>query len=385
MLRLVFQPIAAILLYGAALYGQSATLVKTDAATRGNWVGVYGSEGYSIPEFKTIVPPYLMAIAPSGSEASWGSGNGMNAGALLSISPNRIASCWYTNPPSPGIANFTLSLNFTDKLVHQVALYFDDFDGFGGGRNQVVTVRAAASGTILSASPLSKFGSGVWLVYGMSGAVTIEIANVNPNSNGILTGIFFDPVPVAPTLTAPPAPASGIGLCAGVAPQAGLAAVLATNSSGWCWNLAPMAPGLPGPAGLPGVAGAAGAQGPPGVAAPPLALGPGLLKTSQGIALDSAFALTRPMDVAGSDHALMVSGGPLIYTATTAIPLQSYALGQWWIADFPNGANATLDLGLGPLPLKNRNSGLAATGGECTNGCLLIPVGSPQVNALTIY
>jgi hypothetical protein len=87
-----------------------------------------------------------------------------------------------------------VDINLTDGQAHQVALYFLDWgtNGQGYGASETVTVGDASSGAVLgNPLTLSSFNGGKYEVWNVTGHVRITVANP---SNGILNGVFFDPV-----------------------------------------------------------------------------------------------------------------------------------------------------------------------------------------------
>src|SRR5439155_776025 len=49
----------------------SASFVKSDPATQGNWVGTYGADGYNVINYATSYPSYA-SVTPSGqSSYTW--------------------------------------------------------------------------------------------------------------------------------------------------------------------------------------------------------------------------------------------------------------------------------------------------------------------------
>jgi hypothetical protein len=81
-----------------------------------------------------------------------------------------------------------VDLNFTDGAPHDVAIYFLDWDGLN--RTQTVQVLDANSGAVLDTRPLSNFSNGTYLVWTLTGHVTVKLTNTGPNS-AVLSGIFF--------------------------------------------------------------------------------------------------------------------------------------------------------------------------------------------------
>jgi len=81
-------------------------------------------------------------------------------------------------------------VNFTDASQHQFAIYMLDWDTFGGGRTQRVEV-LDANNQVLDTRMVSGFTGGQYLVWNLSGHVTIRLTNTNPNGNAVVSGLFF--------------------------------------------------------------------------------------------------------------------------------------------------------------------------------------------------
>jgi hypothetical protein len=161
------------------------SFVKTDTTTKGSWQGVYGSQGYNVIDNASSYPSYAQVSASGNSTFLW-TNSSADTRALQEIgSSNRIAAAWY----SP--TSFTVNINFTDGLTHQLALYLLDWDGFGSGRNEQVQIIDATTGTVLNTQPVSNFSGGEYLVWNVSGDIQIKITNLNKNSNAVLNGLFI--------------------------------------------------------------------------------------------------------------------------------------------------------------------------------------------------
>lgn len=105
---------------------------------------------------------------------------------------------------------------------------------------------------------------------------------------------------------------------------------------------------------------------------------PSINGTDISFVADSAVILERSADQAGIDRAIVAtsSGAGLKYTASTLPALANYTSGQVWVLtpDVANQANATLDLGPGPIAIQ----------GTCSQICLLLASGNP-VNAFVVH
>jgi len=159
--------------------------VRLDTTTGGSWNGVYGLDGYTIIGGSAIAPWYGTATPAGNNTAVWNGSTGETR-ALQNASPasNRIAACWY----SSGV--FTIDVNFTDASQHQFAIYMLDWDTYGGGRTQRVEI-LDANNNLLDTRMVSGFTGGQYLVWNLSGHVTIRVTNTNPNANAVVSGIFF--------------------------------------------------------------------------------------------------------------------------------------------------------------------------------------------------
>jgi hypothetical protein len=69
-------------------------------------------------------------------------------------------------------------------------LYLLDWDVYGGGRSERVDI-LDGSNTLLDSRSVSGFANGEYLVWNLSGHVTVRITNLNGNSNAVVSGILF--------------------------------------------------------------------------------------------------------------------------------------------------------------------------------------------------
>jgi hypothetical protein len=130
------------------------------------------------------LPAYVTAAPANNFTFVWDPSTGdVRAPLKLASATDRIAACW-------GAANsFTVALNFTDGLTHQVAVYAMDWDNYFS-RTETVDV-VDANGVLLDSRPLAGFFSGQYLVWNLSGRVTLRVTNTNAQSNAVISGIFF--------------------------------------------------------------------------------------------------------------------------------------------------------------------------------------------------
>lgn len=170
---------------GSSAATSAATFVRADTTTQGSWTGIYGSDGYSLFNGPASNPAYAQ-VTPGGQQAwTWTSSTSdVRALQTAPASLSRQASCYYSG------GSFTLSLNLTDGLTHQVALYMVDFDQ--ANRAQTVQVSDVTTGTMLDTRNVSSFQNGQWLVWNVKGNVKITI-NSTGGVNAVASGLFFGP------------------------------------------------------------------------------------------------------------------------------------------------------------------------------------------------
>jgi hypothetical protein len=172
--------------------GASATFVGFDTSTRGNWKGVYGTDGYSLAGDGTSYPSYATVTNTSSLTYTWAASTSDIRGLQKAASStDRIAACWYTLTYLEG-SSYTIDVNLTDGNSHQVGLYVVDWDGYGP-RAETVQLTDATSGAVLETEALSSFQSGGYLVWTVQGHVKINVINNAPGTNAVASGLFFDP------------------------------------------------------------------------------------------------------------------------------------------------------------------------------------------------
>ncbi len=193
----------------ASPVSSQAEFVKTDTTTQGNWTTtsgkIYGKDGYEICNYGApTYPSYAtVSIAPATILGTWANPT-LDVRALLkdptASSPDRIAA--YRTQAAPGIL-WNWNVNITDGKWHQVAVYMLDWPtGLQKRTTHVVKVVDAATSRVLDTRFLGDFTQGKYLVWNLTGNVKIEISNTIPTTDPVASGLFFDPVQVAPPTVA---------------------------------------------------------------------------------------------------------------------------------------------------------------------------------------
>ena len=164
----------------------AATFASTDASTQGSWQGVYGNTGYSVVADAQQLPSAITLTASGASVRTWQ--NSTSDGRALQkpgFPLDRIASCWYST------GTFTLDLNITDGQSYQIALYLLDWDQ--QSRTETISLIDPSSFETLDTRTVSGFSNGEYLVWTLSGHVTIQIANGSGSPDAVVSGLFLAP------------------------------------------------------------------------------------------------------------------------------------------------------------------------------------------------
>ena len=183
---------ATVTLTPSAVTG-TAAFVTLNTTTQGNWIGVYGSNGYNVINNSVSYPTYV-TVTPSGTNSTtWASSTTDVRALQQATSPtNRIAATWYTNTSE------LIDLVFNDGLQHQLAIYCLDWDSTI--RTQTVAIQDA-NGVLLNSQNVSNFHNGEYLVWQVSGHVQVIVTNTNSSDNAVISGLFFDTTGPASSFT----------------------------------------------------------------------------------------------------------------------------------------------------------------------------------------
>ena len=162
----------------------TATFVKFDTTTQGQWRGVYGADGYTIANDQSLNPSYVTPVPSGANPYTWLPSTAEVRGLQkASDTSDRIAATWFSTTPS-----FTVDLNFKDSATHQIAVYCLDWDS--SFRRQTVEVLDANNVVLNSQSLNASFWNGVYLVWNVSGHVKLRVT-MTGYVNPVISGIFF--------------------------------------------------------------------------------------------------------------------------------------------------------------------------------------------------
>jgi subtilisin family serine protease len=189
----------------APVYPAIASFVGTDTTTQGNWKTAYGSSGFDVSQDPSTNDPTLPSYATlnitGGQNAIWASTTS-DPRAPEEAAPgstSRIAGAWY----SPTTLSFNLSLS--DGQSHLLALYALDWGGATNGdpASERIDVINNATGTVLNSQSLTGFSNGEYLVWNVSGSITIRVTNFNSASDAVISGLFLGGPPAGPSVATP--------------------------------------------------------------------------------------------------------------------------------------------------------------------------------------
>ncbi|MEO8592805.1 MAG: Ig-like domain-containing protein [Candidatus Solibacter sp.] len=202
----------------------TASFVKLDTTTQGNWKGVYGQDGAMIANDANLPPAYATTIFSGSNPYTWlNTTSDVRALIKGNSTVDRIASAFYSSN------TFTIDLNLTDGASHQVVFYCLDWDT--SSRNQTVTILDARNNAVLDTRGVTAFHGGLYLVYNLSGHLLIKVANTS-SLNGVVSGIFFRTLagvaPPSVSITSPtgsPTISGPVNITANAASAQGIASV----------------------------------------------------------------------------------------------------------------------------------------------------------------
>lgn len=174
----------------------SASFVRLDTTTQGNWKTIYGTEGYNTINDRMSYPSYAQVNATSQTSYVWNASTTDQRGLQKAAASDRLAATWYAT------SIFTIDVNISDGGAHRIALYCLDWDS--SVRSQVLDVVDASTNVLLDTRSLSSFNGGKYLVWDVKGHVRINVTKIGGES-AVVSGLYFSAA-ASPTPTATPTP-----------------------------------------------------------------------------------------------------------------------------------------------------------------------------------
>ena len=155
--------------------------ISEDSSTGGNWLGLYGTDGYSLAGGSQVIPGYASFALQNELNYTWTNSTSDPRALLTASGAGRIAAAWYS------AGTFTINLNM-GATAHKFSLYPLDWDY--NGRLETIQILDAASGFPLDTEVVSNFASGVYLSWNITGSVQIVITCLR-GPNAVVSGAFF--------------------------------------------------------------------------------------------------------------------------------------------------------------------------------------------------
>jgi uncharacterized repeat protein (TIGR01451 family) len=163
----------------------AAAFVTTDTTTQGTWKGVYGADGGAINGDSTHYPAYAQVNFTGDTPMVWALDTSDVRALQKSAETDRINSSWQAN------SNMSIDVNLVDGYTHRVALYCLDWDG-NGTRAERVDVLDASSEAVLDTRSIVNFQSGQYLVWNLTGHVTLRVT-MTDGASAVISGMLFGP------------------------------------------------------------------------------------------------------------------------------------------------------------------------------------------------
>ncbi len=168
----------------------SATFLEQDTKTQGNWIGVYGTDGYDVINNPSTTHPNALpagvTVTSAGATAyTWANPSTATQALEVPGGASRIAAAWYAT------TSFTVDVDVTNGQSYNLELYFLDYNG-GNARSEHIQLSNASTGAVLNTETVSNFTGGDYLNWTISGNVLITITKT-AGANAVLSGLFFDP------------------------------------------------------------------------------------------------------------------------------------------------------------------------------------------------
>ena len=160
--------------------------VATDTTTQGNWIGVYGTQGFNVLG-SGVSNPADATVTPAGQSLYTWATPPFSAGQALQVPPSgtsRIAAAWYS------ATSFTIDVNVATGHSYNLELYFLDYDA--RGRAETVTLSDANTDTTLNTPERLEFRK--WRVSGLDDIrERADHDHAHRRCQRGLSGLFFDP------------------------------------------------------------------------------------------------------------------------------------------------------------------------------------------------
>jgi hypothetical protein len=175
-------------------YGEPAE----DATAKGNWIGKYGSKGYTLCNYdslknRMVLPDFIgQPVFQRNMNVHWATGSS-DVRALDEPGGNGETGnigAFVTRDPAPCYQTMTIDLPCKSKQSYRVSLYFVDWDN--SGRRSAIEIFDLETKNLLAPLYMVRdYSGGKYVTYEFERAVRIRINQVR-GVNAALSAIFFD-------------------------------------------------------------------------------------------------------------------------------------------------------------------------------------------------
>lgn len=165
----------------------TATILAIDWDTQGDWIGVYGSEGYILPEYVSA-PSWLSYSLAYTNFTGYPPDDADRRMVLIPPGGSSRQPKTYQDTTQVGV-----TLTPSDGTTRYVAVSAR----VGGtvSRRCRVDVLDASTSTVLASYTVDReYVSGVWLFIAFTGAITVTIVKTDPGTSVQSGGYLFGPV-----------------------------------------------------------------------------------------------------------------------------------------------------------------------------------------------
>ncbi|MDB6037913.1 MAG: hypothetical protein JWM99_1754, partial [Verrucomicrobiales bacterium] len=166
------------------------TFLLTDLSSRGDWNGLFGSEGYIIPGLRTNLPQHILVTDIGAQTVGWQDRTDDPRALQYPNTASRLAAAWTDE------SEISMELSFLDGKEHLLAFYFLDWDG--GGRAETASIYDADSDELLDNQEVLDFRDGKYSIFNVRGRIRVQVRTEN-SRNVVLSGLFVDKSDLQPS------------------------------------------------------------------------------------------------------------------------------------------------------------------------------------------
>ncbi|TSJ43245.1 Bacterial alpha-L-rhamnosidase [Mucilaginibacter corticis] len=168
---------------------------KQDSLTGGKWTGKYGTEGYMLFNYFKAgkhlqkLPAYVDSVVLTRGKNVYADLPAANSTLTDTAGLNKPLGAIATQDPMACLQTMTMDLHASDNSVHQMALYFLDWDN--KQRRSAIEIFDLKTKNLLAPVQLVKnYTGGKYVIFNYSGSIRIRINQVR-GENAAVSGIFF--------------------------------------------------------------------------------------------------------------------------------------------------------------------------------------------------